>query len=357
MTHRRLLPAVLLILALLIAGCAGGGSGPADAPTIAVYSPRGLGGWYATQFERFTADTGIKVTLFEAGSGEVVSRVNSRAVWEGLGGQDSVPPADLLVTLPPFIQKAAAAGLLQPSGVDTAGVTSPLKDPGGLFVPIVDNALSFIANSAASPPPATWDDLLRPDLKGRLQYSTPGDAGDGTAMLLLLQHLMGPRAALDYLARLQVNTVGPSPSTAVLQPKVSSGELLVANGDVQMNLASIRTEGSNFRIFFPAMPDGTRTTVAVPYVAGVTASSKHPEEAARLLAFLLSEEVQRSVLPTAFGLPVLDSVVRQAAAAPPGPGEQTPTTVLEGVRVWTPDWNTVLNELEADLAEYRKAVR
>ena len=351
MTRRRL-PILLLILALLLSGC---GGGRPDAPTITVYSPNGLGAWYATQFARFTADTGIKVTLFEAGSGEVVSRVNSRAVWEGLDPQNSVPPADLLVTLPPFIQKAAKAGLLQPSGVDTAGITSPVKDAGGLYVPIVGNALCFIANPAASPPPATWDDLLRPDLQGRLQYSTPGDAGDGTAMLLLLQHLMGPRGALDYLARLQTNNVGPSASTSVLQPKVSSGELWVANGDVQMNLASIRAGDANVNIFFPAMPDGVRTTVAVPYVAGVTASSKYPEQAARLLAFLLSEQVQRTVLPDASGLPVLDSVARQAPAA--APGQRTPSSLLEGVQVWTPDWEAVLAGFDADLAAYRDAVR
>lgn len=353
--RRRPLSAVLLVLALLLTGCAGG-SGPAAGPTITVYSPQGLGGWYATQFARFTADTGIAVTLFEAGSGEVVSRVNSGTVWQGLDGERSVPPADLLITLPPFIQKAAAANLLQPSGVDTAGVTSPVKDPGGLYVPIVDNALCFIANPAASPRPSTWDDLLAPNLEGKLQYSTPGDAGDGTAVLVLLQHLMGERGALDYLTRLQRNNVGPSSSTGVLQPKVSSGELLVANGDVQMNLASIRDDRSTFDIFFPAMPDGTRTTVAVPYVAGVTAASHHPEEAARLLAFLLSEEVQRTVMPDALGLPVLDTVARQARDGDAG-GARTPMSVLRGVTVWTPDWTAVLSRLNADIARYKDAVR
>ena len=55
-------------------------------------------------------------------------------------------------------------------------------------------------------------------------------------MLVLLQHLLGKPGALDYLAKLQANNVGPSSSTGKLQPKVSNGELLVANGDVQMNL-------------------------------------------------------------------------------------------------------------------------
>jgi 2-aminoethylphosphonate transport system substrate-binding protein len=29
--------------------------------------------------------------------------------------------------------------------------------------------------------------------------------------------------------------------------------------------------------------------------------------------------------------------------------------VLDGVDVWVPDWNTVLSELDADVAAYQKA--
>lgn len=63
-------------------------------------------------------------------------------------------------------------------------------------MPIVDNALSFIANPGANPPPVAGDDLLKPEFKGKLQYSTPGQAGDGTAVLVLLQHLRAKPGAL-----------------------------------------------------------------------------------------------------------------------------------------------------------------
>lgn len=347
MRIRRVLTTLLLIATLLAAGCSKSGGA-----TLTVYSPSGLGAWYKAQFEAFTKQTGISVTLFEAGSGEVVSRVNSRAMWKRLDADKEVPPADLLITLPPFIQKAAKAGLLQATGTDTTGITSPAVDPRGTYVPIVHTALCFIANPAASPRPATWTDLLRPDLKGKLQYSTPGEAGDGTAMLLLLQHLMGKQGALDYLGKLQSNNVGPSSSTGKLQPKVNSGEILVANGDVQMNLASIENDGSTFDIFFPAMPDGSRTTVALSYVAGVTASSERPEEAKKLLAFLLSDEAQRAVATEAFGIPARDSIAKEVAA---NNDPMTPAGLLRGVVQWTPDWNAALDHLESDINDYKKA--
>lgn len=349
MRFRSPIIAVFAIISVLLAGC--GGTSGSGGETLTVYSPGGLGGWYQSQFEKFTAETGIKVTLFEAGSGEVVSRINSPAVWQRLD-KEPVPPADLLVTLPPFIQKAAKSGLLQSSGVDTAGLSTNSLDPGGLFVPIVKSALCFIANPAVNPKPVTWDDLLRPDLKGKLQYSKPGEAGDGTAMLLLLQHLKGKQGALDYFARLHANSLPPSSSTSKLQPKVASGEVLVANGDVQMNLASIKS-GSQFSIFFPTAPDNTRTTVSLPYVAGVTAGSARPEAARKLLAFLLSDAAQKAVFTDAQGLPAREAIAAEVAA---GTDPMSPTALLNGVTLWVPDWNAVLAELDADITDYTKAV-
>ena len=326
----------------MTAACGGTGStGSASGETVTVYSADGLANWYKPQFEKFTQDTGIAVNLVEAGSGEVVSRVEK---------EQSNPQADLLVTLPPFIQKADKSGLLVASGADTSGI--PADQVSENYVPIVNNALSFIVNPGANPKPQTWDDLLSPQFKGKLQYSTPGQAGDGTAVLILLQQLRGKPAALDYLTKLQANNVGPSSSTGKLQPKVSNGELLVANGDVQMNLDSIRSDGSKFEIFFPAAADGKRTTIAVPYVAGVAKGAPHEASAKKLLTFLLSDDVQKTVEPDALGIPVRDQI-RTAAAESPAPN--TPAAVLDGVDVWSPDWNAVLAELDADLAAYQQA--
>lgn len=334
--------AVMAATTAMTAACGGTGSS-GQGETVTIYSADGLANWYKPQFEKFTEDTGIAVNLVEAGSGEVVSRVEK---------EQSNPQADLLVTLPPFIQKADESGLLVASGADTHGIPADQVGPGGKYVPIVNNALSFIVNPAANPKPQTWDDLLSPQYKGKLQYSTPGQAGDGTAVLILLQHLRGKPGALDYLTKLQANNVGPSSSTGKLQPKVSNGELLVANGDVQMNLDSINNDGSKFEIFFPTGADGKRTTISVPYVAGVAKGAPHEESAKKLLTYLLSDDVQKTVEPDALGIPVRDQI-RTAAAQSPTPN--TPAAVLDGVDVWVPDWNTVLSELDADLAAYQKA--
>ena len=114
---------------------------PAPRPSPST-APTGSSNWYKTRFDEFTKETGVAVNLVEAGSGEVVSRVEK---------EQSNPQADIVVTLPPFIQKADAQGLLQPSGIDTSAVPADEKDPAGKYVPVVNNYLTFIANPGANP--------------------------------------------------------------------------------------------------------------------------------------------------------------------------------------------------------------
>jgi len=328
----------LLVAALLvtvIAGCGGTGADSTQgARTVTVYTADGLADWYKTRFDAFTAKTGIKVQTVEAGSGEVVSR---------LAKEKSNPQADVVVTLPPFIQKAAKDGLLQKYAVPGSEHVKSVK--ADEYVAVVDNYLCFIANQQAGTP-TSFDDLLDPKFKGKLQYSTPGQAGDGTAVLLLLQHVLGKQGALDYLHKLEANNVGPSASTGKLQPKVSKGELLVANGDVQMNLASISVDKSAFSVFFPG-----NTTIALPYVMGLTTGAPNADGGKQLMAYLLTPEAQQTVSSDAFGIPARDDV------KPTDANFQRIHQVMKGVTPWTPDWNAVLADLDADVAAYTKAVQ
>lgn len=331
---------VLLALAAVSTVSACGGTGGGNGPdSVTVYSADGLGQWYRARFAEFTQKTGISVNLVEAGSAEVVSRVAK---------EKANPQADLLVTLPPFIQKAADSGLLADAGVDFSVIAENNRDKDGRYVAIVDNYLTFIAHPLAALKDARWDDFLDPRLKGKVQYSTPGQAGDGTAMLVLLQHLMGDQDALDYLGKLQHNNVGPSSSTGKLQPKVSNAELWVANGDVQMNLASIRDDHSNFSVFIPATGDGRRATISLPYAAGITDGAPHVGNARNLLGYLLSVPVQQTVSRDALGMPVRADVKPES-----GPG--TPAKVLDGVDIWHPDWDRVVATLDASLSAYQNA--
>ncbi|WP_033291538.1 2-aminoethylphosphonate ABC transporter substrate-binding protein [Amycolatopsis jejuensis] len=329
---------VLATLALLLSACGGTAGGSSGDQTVTVYTADGLEDWYTARFAEFKQQTGITVQAVTAGSAEVVSRVSK---------EKANTQADVLVTLPPFVQQAAKEGLLTastPKGADQ--VPAAQKDPQGRYFALMNNYLSFIHN-AAQPAPKTWNDLLDPRYRGRLQYSTPGEAGDGTAVLLQAQHVLGDQGALDYLGKLQANNVGPSSSTGKLQPKVAKGELLVANGDLQMNLAEIDKSGG-FSVFFPADAQGRRSTFALPYYAGLVANAPHSGNGRKLLDFLFSPETQTKT-SDAYGIPARSDV------KPQGPKAEKLTAAMSGVDVWNPDWNAVLARLDADLAAYRKA--
>ena len=200
---------------------------------VTVYSADGLhdgdNSWYQSQFAAFTKATGIKVQYVEGGSGAIVER---------LAKERTNPQADVLVTVPPFIQRAAKEQLL---ATFTPQGSAQIPGANDRYSPLVNNYLTFIYNGQLlKTAPASWQDLLDSRYKNKLQYSTPGQAGDGTAVMLQAFHSLGGKdAGFAYLGKLQANNVGPSASTGKLTALVNKGELYVANGDLQMNLSQM----------------------------------------------------------------------------------------------------------------------
>jgi len=351
--HRRVLAAGLagVLTVAVLAGCsatsdaaAGKGAGSGGG-TVTLYTADGLNdgdsSFYKTVLADFRKDTGITVQVVEAGSGEVVQRAAK---------EQSNTQADVLVTLPPFIQQADQQGLLAkyaPKGSEHVAADNKAAD--GTSTAMVDNVIGFIRNTRAVPDaPTTWEDLLDSRYRGKLQYSTPGVAGDGTAMLLLAQEALGKQGVDRYVQELQTNNVGPSDSTGALAAKVDKGELLVANGDVQMNLAQ-KASMPNLGIFFLDGADGKPTTMSVPYVAGLVRNAPHKANAEKLLDYLFSEKVQEEATTVAGGLPAREDV------KPTGAQADTIAELLDGVTVVRPDWDDVLRDLDGTVQRWNTA--
>ncbi|GHF45096.1 2-aminoethylphosphonate ABC transporter substrate-binding protein [Streptomyces morookaense] len=334
-----------LVLGTSLTAC--GGSADASAKEITVYSADGLKsengtGFYDKVFKDFEDRTGIEVKYVEGGSGEMVQRLNR---------ERTNTQADVVVTLPPFIQQASSKGLLEtykPAGSDR--VADADKDPSGKWTSVVDNYFCFIYNSKElTTPPRTWNDLLDPKFKGKLQYSTPGVAGDGTAVLIKAMHDFGGKdAAMAYFKKLQANNVGPSSSTGQLAPRTAKGELLVANGDVQMNYANTKFM-ANQGIFFPAGDNGKPTTFALPYAAGLVKSAPHTANAKKFLDYLLSDEVQNEVSSVAGGFTSRTDIK---------PGDRNAIAlgeIMKGVEIFRPDWQDINAHLTSYVDAWKSA--
>jgi len=338
-TQRAMLALGTALLATIVAG-------PALAQgVVTIYSADGLHdgspNWYQTEFDAFAKATGIRVQYIEGGSGVVVDRVAK---------EKANPQADVLVTLPPFIQNAAKRGLLQPYTPEAASaIPAGSKDPDGHYYALVNNYLTFIYNaSALQEPPKTFNDLLDPKFKNKIQYSTPGQAGDGTAVMLQVIHAFGSRdAGFDFLHKLQANNLGPSSSTGKLTTLVNKGEIHVANGDLQMNFSQ-KADNPNIRIFWLAGPDGKASTFAIPYYIALVQGAPHADAGRKLIDFLLTKEAQEQVSAIAYGLPARGDV------HPTDKNYQALNALMNSVEIWTPDWQQVLSDLQADVARWHE---
>lgn len=311
------------------------------ADIVTVYSADGLhdgnNSWYKNQFAAFTKQTGIKVQYVESGSGAIVER---------LAKERTNPQADVLITVPPFIQRAAKNQLLAEFTPDAA---THIPNSNAYYTPIVNNYLTFIYNAnLLKSPPENLDALLDSRFKNKLQYSTPGQAGDGTAVMLQVFHSFKSKdAGFDYLGKLQVNNVGPSASTGKLTALVNKGELYVANGDLQMNLSQM-ARNPNVQIFWPKNENGERSALVLPYVVGLVNNGPETENGKKLINFLLDKPSQSRVSELSWGMPVRSDITPSDAQY------RTAVKTLEGVKTWQPNWDDVEVSLSADISRWQQ---
>ncbi|WP_406321463.1 2-aminoethylphosphonate ABC transporter substrate-binding protein [Streptomyces sp. NBC_01637] len=347
-SHLKPLAAVTgaLALAATLSAC-GGSSAASDEKVVTVYSADGLkgengDGWYDKVFKDFEKKTGIKVEYVEGGSGEMVQRA---------AREKSNTQADVLVTLPPFIQQADSKGLLtayEPAGSDQ--VDGADKSSDSKWTSIVNNYFGFVYNKKElKTAPTTWDELTDAKYEEKIQYSTPGVAGDGTAVLIKAMHDFGGKEpAMEYLKKLQANNVGPSASTGKLAPKVDKGELLVANGDVQMNYAQSK-DMPNLGIWFPAKSGSEPTTFALPYAAGLVSKAPHSANGKKLLDFMLSEQAQKDVSEVGGGFSARKDIEATDANA------IELSKLMDGVEVFEPDWSDIGANLDGYVDAWKTA--
>ncbi|MET8530848.1 2-aminoethylphosphonate ABC transporter substrate-binding protein [Streptomyces sp. NPDC005065] len=348
-SHLKPLAAVTgaLALAATLSACGGSSAAASDEKVVTVYSADGLkgengDGWYDKVFKDFEKKTGIKVEYVEGGSGEMVQR----AVREKSNTQ-----ADVLVTLPPFIQQADSKGLLtayEPAGSDQVDGADKASD--SKWTSVVNNYFGFVYNKKElKAAPTTWDELTDGKYKEKIQYSTPGVAGDGTAVLIKAMHDFGGKEpAMEYLKKLQANNVGPSASTGKLAPKVDKGELLVANGDVQMNYAQSK-DMPNLGIWFPAKAGSKPTTFALPYAAGLVSKAPHSANGKKLLDFMLSEQAQKEVSEVGGGFSARKDIEATDANA------IELSKLMDGVEVFEPDWLEIGTNLDGYVDAWKTA--
>lgn len=237
-------------------------------------------------YERFTQQTGIKVNLLEGKDDELIQRLLSE------GGNAK---ADLLVLVDAArLYRAQQANLFQPirSSQLNNAVPANLRDSRGRWYALTRRARPVIVNAALVQPSLirTYADLARPELKGKLCLR---DRANVYNQSLVADQLIqrGPAATTAWLKGMVANVKQPyfSSDTPIARA-VGRGEC----GAAMVNhyyLARLLAAGSSAADQAAAAkvtvvwPKPTHVNVSA---GGVTRYARNPQQAQKLLEFLVS---------------------------------------------------------------------
>ncbi len=243
--------------------------------------------------DRFTNETGIEVNLLSAGSGALLSRLQNE-------GRNT--PADVLITVDAGnLHRARNAGVLQPVSSDTLDEAVPdaLRDPEGYWYGLSQRArVIFYAKDRVEPDALkTYEDLADDRWNDRLCIRSSNNIYNQSLVASMIAH-KGEEATQRWAEGL-VENFARSP-----QGGDTDQILAVAAGECDVAVANTYyfgrlLEGDDRRaemarqvgIVFPDQQGrGTHVNVSG---AGVTKHARHPDNAVRLLEFLLRPQSQK----------------------------------------------------------------
>jgi iron(III) transport system substrate-binding protein len=287
---RRSLLAILIGGAALVAAAfaavviATAGSSSSD--ELVLYSARSHYG-EEEPFERFAADTGTDLTLRGGSASELYERLRNE------GGNT---PADVLITVDAAnLWRAEEAGLLEPvsSPVLKRAVPDDLRDPEGAWYGLTLRARTIMRSAERVGPDevTTYEGLGDPRWKGRLCLRS-GTSDYNVSFVADRLAKDGQAETERMLRRWMAN-----------DPEIlgSDKDVLeaIADGDCDVGLTNHyylereREEDPDFPVEAVWADQGGRGTHVNVSGLGVVKGSDNPDEATRLIEFLLTPKQQR----------------------------------------------------------------
>jgi iron(III) transport system substrate-binding protein len=289
-----------LCMAALGAGCDGAGRAAAraeaaggDAGVVNVYSHR----HYEVDrqlFERFTAETGIRVNVVTGSADELIMRLQTE-------GRSS--PADVLITVDAGrLHRAKERQLLQPveSAILSANVPARLRDADGHWYALTTRArvLVYARDRVQPAEVATYESLASPQWRGRVLVRSSENVYNQSLLASLIAH-DGEAAALRWAESIAGN-LARSPSggdTDQLKAVAAgAGDVAISNTYYLAKLATSE-DAEDLRVFerlavvFPNQ--GGRGTHINVSGAGVARHAPNRANGIRLMEFLSGDEAQR----------------------------------------------------------------
>lgn len=243
---------------------------------------------YKELFDKFTAETGVKVEFLSMSSGEVISKVKAEGgnpmadLWFG-GGIDA-------------FMAAKADNLLEKVEFDGAkDLAKEYKDKDGYWYSKGLTVVGFIVNNDILAEkklemPKTWDDLTKPEYKSEILMSNPAVSGTNYAVVNAILQTKGEEAGWEYFKKLNDNIDYYSKRGKDPNVKTMAGEVAIGITYIDKGLEKMQEE-KNVTIVYPE--DG------IPYVpegVAVFKNASNVQGAKSFIEWLYKDENLKEVI-------------------------------------------------------------
>ena len=237
---------------------------------------------YIAAFER---STGVKVEWVRMSAGECLARLRAESrnpqfsVWFGGPSAEYVP--------------ASQAGVLESFRPEGSDFLSPQqRDASWNWVGFYFGALGFACNTDwfaknNVPFPASWQDLLKPQLKGEISFAYPYTSGTAYTLLATMAQLLGEEKGLDYMKRLDANVHHYNTSGSACVTQAGLGEIAVGIAFSHDVMAKGTAKGYPVKLTFPS--EGTGYEIGA---MAVVRGGPEPDLAKQFITWELSTECQ-----------------------------------------------------------------
>lgn len=276
-----------VILAFLGAGCT-----KRDSPTdqeVVVYTSEDqvFSEPILRDFER---ETGIKVrAVFDT------EEAKSTGVMNRLIAEKGNPQADVFWANEPF-----RAQVLKDQGIAAAyhsaqaqGIPELYKDPEGYWTGFSARARVFVVNQSVENFPASLLTYTDPVWRGKGVIANPLFGTTTVQVAALFSH-WGQDKATTFLEAMKSNAVGVSTSNGESTDFVSSGQYAFSLVDSDDAVSRMR-QGRPIAMVYPDQGPDEAGCLIVPNAVVLIKGAKHPDNAKRLIDYLLSPETERKL--------------------------------------------------------------
>lgn len=260
----------------------------AEEPVLVVYTARSeaLNNAVIPEFEK---ETGIKVELVVAGTGELLKRAQS---------EKENPLGDIFWVADQTMLESSKELFMQYVSPEDEKMMKAFRNTTGYFSPAFADPTVLIVNTDLKGDIKIegFEDLLNPELKGKIAFGDPVNSSSAFQSLMAMLYGMGkdndPMSdeAWQFVEKFIANLDGKmSNSSSQVYKGVAGGEYIVGL-TWEDPAAKFAREGAPVEVVFPK-----EGAIFPGESVQILANCKHPENAKKFVDFMLSEKVQSYV--------------------------------------------------------------